>query len=142
LDDAGAHRDAAAWRRLAAAPSGAERPDMLGHAYEVLGLYQLAETEYRRLAVVSDDPIIAFDLGQLELERGFPEDGVAALRRAIQAIPNQEDFRLALARLYMQAGRPNEAVMEYRVVLDLDPGSVEAQAAIKAPVAVGGAPAW
>jgi Tfp pilus assembly protein PilF len=101
-------------------------PDTLGRAYQALGLYAQAGAEFRRVA----DPIGHYDLAQLRLEEGEPVPALSQLREAVQAIPNQEDFRLALARLYLHIGSIDQAKQEYRVVLSLDPGNAEARRAL------------
>jgi hypothetical protein len=109
-----------------AAGSGAS--DTLGRAYQALGLYAQADAEFRRIA----DPIGRYDLGQLQVEEGQPRLALTQLRQAVQAIPNQEDFRLALARLYLDTGSLGQARQEYRVVLALDPGNLVARRALAA----------
>ena len=107
-------------------PAGTAAVDTLGRAYEALGLDTQAEAEFRHVS----DPIGHYDLGRLRIAQGEPEAALSQLRLAVRAIPNQEDFRLALARLYVQIGGLGDAKREYRVVLDLDPGNTEAQRAV------------
>ncbi|MFI5268391.1 MAG: tetratricopeptide repeat protein, partial [Chloroflexota bacterium] len=106
--------------------AGSVASDTLGRAYQALGLYAQADAEFRRVA----DPIGHYDLGELRLEEGQPQPALAQLRQAVQSIPNQEDFRLALARLYLHTGSMDQAKREYRVVLELNPGNVEARRAL------------
>ncbi len=110
-------------------PRNARASDTLGRAYEEIGEPALAEDEYRRVAGV--DPIGHYDLGLLHLDNGRLDGAIAHLRQAADAIPNQEDFRLALARAYAIAGDLAHAAQEYRVVLDLDPGNPEARASVR-----------
>ncbi|MFI5269999.1 MAG: tetratricopeptide repeat protein, partial [Chloroflexota bacterium] len=89
--------------------AGSVASDTLGRAYQALGLYAQADAEFRRVA----DPIGRYDLGELRLEEGQPQPALAQLRQAVQSIPNQEDFRLALARLYLHTGSMDQAKREY-----------------------------
>jgi Tfp pilus assembly protein PilF len=105
--------------------------DTLGRAYATLGanlsLVPLARREYHLVAAT--DPIGNYDLGQLDLEDGNLREAVNQFQAAVQAIPNQEQFRLGLARAYLYAGEFRQAWQEYVAVLDLDPGNAEARRA-------------
>ena len=107
-------------RRLAPAES-------MGRAYQALGLYAQAEAEFRLLP----DPLAHYDLGLLNRDEGRLTAAIGQLRTAVEAIPNQEDFRLGLARLYVRADAVENAKQEYRAVLDLDPGNAEARRAYR-----------
>jgi len=102
--------------------------DQRGRGFELSGQDSRAEQEYLRLADL--DSIGFYRLGQLYLRTGRLDEAVSELRRAVRGIPNQEDFRLALARAYSAAGQEDEAQREYGTVLTLDPGSTEARRAL------------
>ena len=50
--------------------------------------------------------------------------------RAVEYAPNNIQYRLALAELYAQTNRIDDAVLAYRLVLQLEPGNVQAQAGL------------
>ncbi|MDE3076273.1 MAG: tetratricopeptide repeat protein, partial [Chloroflexota bacterium] len=103
----------------------------LGRMYEMLGMDRRAEGEFIRVAYGQpSDPIGNYLLGRLSLKEGNQADGIRELRAAVRAIPNQEEFRLALARAYARGGEVEAAKREYAVVLALDPGSAEARAVV------------
>jgi O-antigen ligase len=93
----------------------------LGRAYEALGLYDDAARQFEAMA----DPIGHYELAQLQPAGALPQ-----LRLAVAAIPNQEDFRLALARAYARSGAAVEAQEQFAAVLALNPGNSEAKRAL------------
>ncbi len=102
--------------------------DVQGRAAELAGDYQRAEAFYRLLR----DPIGLYRLGVLDLRTGRTEQALRELQAAARAIPNQEDFRLALARAYDQAGDSERAREEYQAVLKLNPGRATSPAGYRA----------
>ena len=61
-----------------------------------------------------------------ELHLDQPDKAVAAYEHAVKLKPNDGEVRGALAQLHEQAGRLEKAVDEYRALICLDPGAVEA----------------
>jgi len=137
LDRLGRSDEASALRRQSesVARRTHRRSDRLGRAYEALGanlsLIPLAQREYRIVAAA--DPLGDYDLGQLNMDAGNLEEGLAQLQAAVRAIPNQEQFRLGLARAYLSAGDTGQARQQYEAVLDLDPANAEARSAATSP---------
>jgi O-antigen ligase/polysaccharide polymerase Wzy-like membrane protein/tetratricopeptide repeat protein len=107
-------------------PLPAAGNDELGRAYQALGLSARADAEFAAVA----DPIGRYDLGRLRLDLGDTRAAIVELRQAVEAIPNQENFRLTLARVYAGTGAASLARREYEAVLGLDPGNVEARLAL------------
>jgi len=130
LSDAGHEDLAAPWRDSAAELEREGHPssDVAGRVYEAAGRYDLARQEFAHVA--AGDPIGSYDLGQLQVLEGQPAAALQLLSQAVQAIPNQETFRLGYARALMLAGEPRLALQQYRAVLALDPGNIEAQQAL------------
>jgi O-antigen ligase len=102
--------------------------DKLGRAAELAGNSRQAEMAYEDLS--KSNPVGSYRLGELYLRAGKQDQAITQLEKAVQAIPNQEDFRLALAQAYSLRGDGEEARREYLAVLDLDPGSAQARAGL------------
>jgi hypothetical protein len=102
--------------------------DQAGRAAELAGDDAGAERQY--LALSTLDPVGYYRLAELNARHGEAGAAVAELEQAVQAIPNQEDFRLALARAYRETGQAVRASEEYAAVLDLDPGNRDAAASL------------
>ncbi|HEX6513697.1 MAG TPA: O-antigen ligase family protein [Chloroflexota bacterium] len=101
----------------------------LGRAYRAVGNWAMAEASFQELA--RTDPIGEYELGELEVARGHRSEALVSLEAAVEAIPNQEEFRLGLARAYVAASLTARAQEEYRAVLGLDPGNLEARGALR-----------
>jgi tetratricopeptide (TPR) repeat protein len=131
LDDSGRSEEAGQYlARADNLVSSGGPSDTLGHAYEAVGDSIDAAAEYGRVGSgPRADPIGRYDLGRLRIASRDLRQGIPELQAAVRAIPNQEDFRLALARAYVLDGALSGAVQEYRAVLALDPGNLEARRA-------------
>ncbi|MCG5053733.1 MAG: O-antigen ligase family protein [Myxococcales bacterium] len=57
------------------------------------------------------------------LREGTRSPRLAALNRATRLCPNCANVHRATATTLWQLGRPNQALVEYRIAMDLDPGS-------------------
>lgn len=69
-------------------------------------------------------------LAQLEVKLGERGQAIAILEGAIARDPSFALTRLYLANLYVVANRPQDAVQQYRQVLQLDPNQTEARQAL------------
>jgi tetratricopeptide (TPR) repeat protein len=107
--------------------------DEAGRAAELVGDDAVAEQRYQVLAAI--DPVGYYRLGELYARMGMVGAAVSELEQAVRLIPNQEDFRLALAHAYQDAGS-EKAIDQYRAVSDLDPGNWEARLALHPEQAV------
>ncbi|MEW6741272.1 MAG: tetratricopeptide repeat protein [Planctomycetota bacterium] len=65
-------------------------------------------------------------LGQAELEAGDLEGALAAFSRAKRSDSMAWQAAAGLARVHERLGRPDEAETQYRTVLEINPGNVEA----------------
>jgi tetratricopeptide (TPR) repeat protein len=81
------------------------------------------------------DPTIMFHLGRMLFNRNQGNDLAIAeqlFAAAVQANPNYSDALFSLAVLYERQGKASEALKLYRRVLQLNPGSTDLQAKVRA----------
>jgi tetratricopeptide (TPR) repeat protein len=64
--------------------------------------------------------------GKQMLERGNVAGAIYELRRAVQSDPQNPDYRIMLARAYMQRNMYDEALAQLTRVTDADPSNLEA----------------
>jgi TolB-like protein/DNA-binding winged helix-turn-helix (wHTH) protein len=110
----------------------------LATAYASRFFYRDTDRELQQKAFVAIEKALAIDpnLAEAHLARanllwtlpnGFPhERAVAEYRRAIGLNPNLGDARSALARVLMHLGFQDEAMVELRIAIQLDPSDREA----------------
>ncbi len=92
------------------------------HAYE---LWTAAEPSYdNALRLLGPDPRLHYQLGQLHLSRGLPDQAVVALRRAIELDANIAMAWVTLGRALGKAGQGEEAAAALDRALDLQPSAM------------------
>ncbi|HUZ76527.1 MAG TPA: O-antigen ligase family protein [Chloroflexota bacterium] len=129
--DQAAADDASAHATLAA--RGVPSPE-LGEIFFFAGLDNQAEREFRRVAYGQPaDPIGHYWLGRLFIAQDQPSHALTELQMAVHAIPNQEQFLLALAEEQLRVRNRLAALHTYRAIRALDPSNAEAAAALHLP---------
>ena len=90
-----------------------------------------AEKEYHEILESSGtDPDNWMGLGNVYVQEGRIPEALLALDKAVALDPARADLRVALARVLRDAGKRNEARLEFQKALSLNSTSVEAQAGL------------
>lgn len=76
---------------------------------------------------LSFEPELFFWLGQAYVQQQDYENALAQFQMATRLAPENYSFHLALADSYYSLGQKEDAILEYRRVLELSPGSIEAE---------------
>jgi predicted TPR repeat methyltransferase len=89
--------------------------------------YELAEDVYRKLLELDpENPNILHFFGLLRHQRGYSEEGVEWIKKALKWVPDYVDAENNLGNIYQQTGHPELAEQSYRRVLDIAPKFVVA----------------
>jgi tetratricopeptide (TPR) repeat protein len=100
----------------------------LGMAYGDRGDLERAAAAFERASAVQpDNPDNPFALGLMEQAMGRSEKAERAWRQAVALDPRHWESRLALARLYLDQSRWDEAREQLDAVAQGEPDNVEAQ---------------
>jgi len=126
LDEGDVRAAIAAWTRIMrVAPQFANLVfSRLEQAYERLGRSETLEKTLREVLVKHDkDPNAHFILGRYLYKKGDPVGAIAELRKAVELNPTSLEARKSLGTALLAENRINEALDEYRSLLDrLDQG--------------------
>jgi tetratricopeptide (TPR) repeat protein len=99
----------------------------LARAHGLLGNWDVAVTEYREAQrLLPDDYAVTFNLGLALRKAGDTAGSLQELERAAELNPLDASFRLALARIYEEVGRKQDAVAAYQQTLAMAPDATEA----------------
>ena len=97
-----------------------------GVALHQTGRLAEAESVYRQLLALGQDPGVLHLLGVLLSQTSRAGEGVELIRRAVKLAPSVADFRANLAGVLGSLGRHEEAAEELRAALKLRPGDPHA----------------
>lgn len=103
-------------------------------AYHLLGLvhqsrkkFDKAETSYKKAIQIQRDwPLPYLQLGQLYGENKEFESGISLIQRGLKSIPGNIPLLEALAKVYLQAGKTDYAILTYEEILSKAPNEPEA----------------
>ncbi len=99
----------------------------LGQVYQLSGHEEDAlEALEQALALAPTDARILSVYGEILYAQGRLDEAYVVLLDAKQRAPGRLATQLSLARVLKELGQLEEAISQYRVVLTLDPGNVEA----------------
>jgi tetratricopeptide (TPR) repeat protein len=73
----------------------------------------------RKLAPENTDVLLL--MARISMKQAFYEDAIALLTDAIKAAPKRSELHAALGESYFTTGKTEEALKEFRTVLELDP---------------------
>lgn len=105
------------------APQDPEYAYRLGHAY-----LRLAAWSFDKMRRISPRSARVFEsYGEGYLAEGHPDEAIRAYRRAAQADPKLPGIHLALAEIYSQQNKPDDARREVEQELALVPESIDAK---------------
>jgi Tfp pilus assembly protein PilF len=114
-------------RAIQLAPRSLHAHLNLGIAYERIGQLDLAEQQLRAAAAISPLNIrVHIALGAFYANRGDYGRAEAALKRALSANPYNSQARIGLGKIYEADHRRAEAIQEFEVALQNEPGAFEA----------------
>lgn len=121
-----------AWRAVEDAEPGSEAQGAafgeLGRLYQAYEMPDLAVPAYRNAeALQPREPRWPYYLGHLALARGDSAQAVAAFERSLELAPDHGPTLAALAQLYREQGRLDEAQRRAEELLRLDPDHPVAQ---------------
>jgi tetratricopeptide (TPR) repeat protein len=107
----------------------------LGKAEESIAWYE------RALALTPDDPAVRFDFAQTLVQAGKPNDAELQFQKVIALEPENPYAHYYLAELYRSWAPPRteEAIAEYRKVIDVGPDTYVADESRQQLVAMGAA---
>jgi tetratricopeptide (TPR) repeat protein len=74
-----------------------------------------------RLAPENTDVILL--LAQLSMSQNFPEDALRLLQEGVKADPKRPGLRAALGECYFRVGKTDQAIDEFRTLIQLDPSA-------------------
>ena len=100
--------------------------------YDILGRYQDAAGEYRKVAQLNpDDPNIYYNLGWALMESEKYIEALVSLKKAIHLNPKNTDAYYSLGWVYGELKRYEEAVVALDETLLIDPNHLEAGTRLK-----------
>jgi tetratricopeptide (TPR) repeat protein len=109
-------------------PESATVPRLMARAHSAKGEFEPAVDAYRRaIALDGTDAWSMNNLGLLYLERGFVEDALAYLAKAVQMNENVAAFHNNLGMALEHQGRFGAAAIAYKGALSADPGYKKAK---------------
>ena len=119
-------------RSIQLAPRSLHAHLNLGIAYERIGQLDLAEQQLRAAAAISPLNIrVHIALGAFYANRGDYGRAEAALKRALSTNPYNSQARIGLGKIYEADHRRAEAIQEFEVALQNEPGAFEAIEALR-----------
>src|SRR5665213_53470 len=112
-------------------PTGKSVPEYLELAKQAIAKEQFVEAKeilhYVLDKIDPNIPEVRRQLAVLLWKWKVPRGAVMAMRRAVELEPNQPDFRLDMAKLYVLVNRPDLARQELQAALAIDPSCAPAR---------------
>jgi tetratricopeptide (TPR) repeat protein len=101
----------------------------LGLVYEIMGRYQDAASEYRKVALLNPDhPEIYNNLAWALIESKRYIEALVPLKKSIKLNPNSKDTYYSMGWVYGELKRYDEAIDALKKTLQIDPNHSEAEA--------------
>ncbi|MCP4202742.1 MAG: tetratricopeptide repeat protein [bacterium] len=111
---------------VAADPENPEARQSLGGVLARKGEARAAAEQYRvARRILGDDPLVLSNLGAVLMAEGELEEALQLLERSLDLDPTLQNARLALGALLTEQGRPSEALIHYRALLERDRSNVD-----------------
>jgi tetratricopeptide (TPR) repeat protein len=96
--------------------------------------YQVASSEYRQAAVLSDDPEVARQATRIAYTYGFNKDAISSARRWAKLAPDDDEALLYIAQLYLRAGEIRESRKSFEKLLEKGDSPVDERLMALIPV--------
>lgn len=96
--------------------------------------YQVASSEYRRAAELSEDPEVARQATRIAFTYGFNKDAISAARRWSRLAPEDDEALLYIAQLYLRAGEIRESRKSFEKLLEKGDSPVDERLMALIPV--------
>jgi predicted TPR repeat methyltransferase len=106
-------------------PAFAEAMIGLGNVRKQLGDLDAAAAQYRRALVLRPDPTAHYNLANVLLAQGRPEEAVASYRAALGNGPGSPELFNNLAQALAAQSKVADAMAAYRQALAFDPNNAE-----------------
>jgi tetratricopeptide (TPR) repeat protein len=110
--------------------AAALRPDLADPHLTLGTIYMQQEEMERVLAAQPDNGDLWATLGSVYKQAGKPDDAIAALKKAIDLLPNQPGPHTTLASVLQEKGNTEEAAAERKIAGSLTRGAMNRQAAL------------